>query len=94
MSRANLRAPSLKHFAIYVSVASEYFGHLVNYFGIINKYTLIYVTKATYIEICRNNCQLLAQMYTVTVDKEKISHLNYSRDFFNTLFNNVVIEIK
>ena len=25
----------------------------------------------------KNNSQLLAQMYTVTVDKEKIAHSNY-----------------
>jgi len=33
-------------------------------------------------------------MYAVTDDKEKISHLNYKRDFFNALFQNVVIGIQ
>ena len=54
----------------------------------------MYVTKAKYFEICRNNKQLLTKMYTVTDDKEKVSHSNYKRDFFNALFHNVVIGIK
>ena len=30
---------------------------------------------------------------TVTDDKEKISHMNYSRDFLNALFHNVVMGV-
>jgi len=32
-------------------------------------------------------------MYTVTDDNKKISHPNYTRDFFNTLFHNVVMGV-
>ena len=39
----------------YLTVASDYFRHYVNYFGIINKHALMYVTKAKYLEMCRNN---------------------------------------
>ena len=34
---------------------------------------------------------LRAKTNTVTDDKEKISHTNYSRDFLNALFHNVVL---
>jgi len=54
----------------------------------------MYATQAKYFEICRNNLQLLAKMYTETDNKEKISYSNYKRDFFNALFHNVVIGIK
>jgi len=46
----------------------------------------MYVTQAKYLEICRNNLQLLAKMYAVTDDKEKISHSNCKRDFLTHCF--------
>ena len=39
----------------YVIVASDYFRHFVNYFGIFNTYAVMCVTKENYLEKCRNN---------------------------------------
>ena len=41
-----------------------------------------------------NNEQLWAKANTVTDDKEKISHSNYGRDLFKTVFHNVVMGVE